>query len=519
MQSKVSVRKELLVEVGTFLARAWSEKDINLQLKDGAEPTVKHDKNIMIMPSIDSFAGDLFTQYRQWRALCWIMSMHMKYSSKYLQNDIAFGHVLNTLEQKRVQTLGLKEWRGMVNELIFHEAMSWQYRPVVNSLFGAHRRVIAFSQYFLTGFIKGDLDSFEMNKIERATEIANKVVDEAIKNNYGTEWVEQHVPEILKKLGVDSLLAIPLPFARSKMAIRMSDEELLAFIAKLLKKYDVEGEPSEIMKGSMVRPEFEQLVILSKITDKKEKISIAKFPLELPDQKGVEILDQDRELINKLMNVLKNWKKGWVEKYEITGDEFDIEGYLTIRDKPFIKDLDLRVKSKLAILLDHSSSIASGETEYKRAFAALCKVLDKLGVRFMALAFNTTKDGVKCWVIKAPEERWSKVCDRRLWSVKASGGTPLGEVYENIIPLISSFKPDILLTLSDGEPNDPEFAKNAIYDLKRMGVKMVSFGIGNDVGRAIAIASNLKRLGYDKSISISNLNELPKKVLTLLASR
>ncbi|GIU71111.1 MAG: hypothetical protein KatS3mg003_0590 [Candidatus Nitrosocaldaceae archaeon] len=513
------MRKELLLEVGTFLARAWSEREVELQMKHNAEPTVKHDQNVMILPYIEDFAGDEFMQYRQWRVLCWILSMHLKYSTKYLQNDIAFGNILNTLEQKRVERLGILEWPGMINELIFNEAVSWQYRPVVNSLFGYHRRIVAFNQLFLTGYVKGDLDHFEETKVRKAVDYANEIIEEAINMGYGTEWVEEHVPKILKMLGIDPLLAIPLPFARTKIGIRLSDEELLAFISRLLKQYETEGTPSEILKGDAVRPEFEQLVIMSKITDKKEQVSISKFPVDIPEDKNMEILQRDRELINKLLRTLKNWKSGWVERFEAFGDEFDFEAYMTSRDKPFIKDLDLSVKSKIAILLDHSSSIASGELEYKRAFAALCKALDQLNVKFMALAFNTTKQGVKCWVIKAPEERWSRVSERRLWNVKASGGTPLGEVYENIIPIISAFKPDILLTLSDGEPNDPEFARNAIYDLKRLGVKMVSFGIGNDTARAIAIATNLKRLGYDKSISISNINELPKKVLALLANK
>ncbi len=513
------MRSELLLEIGTFLARAWSDKEVRLQTKPNAEPTVKHDQNLMILPNINDFAGDEFMQYRQWRVLCWTLSMFLKYSTKYLQNDIAYGHILNTLEQKRVERLGVMEWPGMVNELIFNEAVSWQYRPVVNSLFGYHKRIIAFSQLFLTGYIKGDLDHFEASKVEKAVNYADEVINEAIRMGYSTEWVEGHVPKILKMLGIDPLLIIPLPFARTKIGIRLSDEDLLSLISKLLKRYESEGSVSEILKGDAVRPEFEQLVIMSKIVAKKEQVSLSKFPIDLPEDKGIEMLYEDRELVNKLLRALKNWKNGWVERYDTFGEEFDFEGYLSSREKPFIRDIDLRVKSKIAILLDHSSSIAGVELEYKKAFAALCKTLDQLNMRFIALAFNTTRQGVKCWIIKAPEERWSKVNERRLWNVKASGGTPLGEVYENIIPMISSFKPDLFLTLSDGEPNDPEFASNAIYNIKRMGIKMISFGIGSDASRAISIAMNLKRLGYDKSISISNIHELPKKVLELLVNR
>jgi len=393
------LNKELLLEVGRFLSRAWSEKEVEIQTKKNAEPTIKYDKNIIILPNINDFAGDIFLQYRQWRVLCWIMSMHLKYSTKYLQNDIAYGHILNTLEEKRVQRLGILEWSGMINELIFYEAISWQYRPIVNSLFGFHRRIIAFSQLFLTGYIKGDLDQFEMNKVEKAVNYANSIIDEAINMGYNTEWVEEHVPKILKMLGIDPLLIIPLPFAKTKMGIRLSDEELLALIYKLLKKYEIEGDANEILKGNAIKGEFEQLVIMSKITSKREQISITKFPLSIPEDREIEILQKDRELINKLFRELKKWKSGWIEKYDIIGEEFDVESYISAKDKPFIRDIDLTIKSKIALLLDHSSSISPNELEYKRAFAALCKALDQLNVKFISLSFNT-KQGVKCWIIK-----------------------------------------------------------------------------------------------------------------------
>jgi hypothetical protein len=48
-------------------------------------------------------------------------------------------------------------------------------------------------------------------------------------------------------------------------------------------------------------------------------------------------------------------------------------------------------------------------------------------------------------------------------------------------------------------------------------VNMVSIGIGKDILDAVSIAKKLKSLGYNRSIAISNLNEMPKKILRLLA--
>ncbi len=46
-------------------------------------------------------------------------------------------------------------------------------------------------------------------------------------------------------------------------------------------------------------------------------------------------------------------------------------------------------------------------------------------------------------------------------------------------------------------------------------IKTVSIDIGRDILDAVNIAK-LKSLGYNRSIAISNLNEMPKKILPVL---
>ncbi len=55
--------------------------------------------------------------------------------------------------------------------------------------------------------------------------------------------------------------------------------------------------------------------------------------------------------------------------------------------------------------------------------------------------------------------------------------------------MIERLKPEIFLTFTDGEPIDVE---------------------------AIGITKKLKSLGCNRSIAVSNLNEVPKKILHLL---
>jgi hypothetical protein len=511
------IRDDVLIDIGTFLIKAWSSK--NAVVKISKNPRINYEKSIVSIPNLDTFSGEEFSRYRQWRVACWILAMRLKYSTKYLSDDIAYGHVLNTIEQKRVTLLGLKEWSGMLNELLYDEAVSWQDKPLVNSLYGIHRRVIAFSQYFLTGYIKGDLDGFDLVKVENAANIANKIVDEAIKNNYGTEWVEKQVPKVLDALGANPLLSIPIPFSRVRMGVKLSDEEVYLALRRLLKlkddtNDDLSNKAKSIMDGRDVRKEYEMIKRMSAIAGKREEVNIAKA-LDVPELTD-EIILQDPDLVNRLKMMLRNWKKGMVEYYASNGDELDVEMLLTQASKPFINEQSLKIKSRLMLLLDHSSSIASDEYEYKKAFMALCKVLDYLGINFIALAFNTSKGKARCWVIKGNDEHWGKACERRLQAIKASGGTPLAEVYERVEPIVKAFKPDIFMTFSDGEPNDPSATKEVIKRFKGMNIKMISFGISNNTARALSITQNLKYLGYDRCVAVSRINDMPKKVFMLL---
>ena len=65
--------------------------------------------------------------------------------------------MLNALEKKRIESIGLDEWKGMMDEIIFDEGISWLNRPLLNSLYGVQKLLEGFGQMFLTGYIKGEL--------------------------------------------------------------------------------------------------------------------------------------------------------------------------------------------------------------------------------------------------------------------------------------------------------------------------------------------------------------------------
>ena len=254
-----------------------------------------------------------------------------------------------------------------------------------------------------------------------------------------------------------SVPPIPIIMPKSKVGLSMKQEEVLSQIEKLVriktKEIEIEKLKKEIVQGDDINEEFRIIVNESKKNDNKGFETTENLSIAIPDNMGVdENAIYDFDLINKVKTALKEWRSGWKEKYDFSGDEIEIENYIEKQPKIFISDKKIAINVKISVLLDLSSSIEDNEIEYKKATVALCEGLEYLGIKFSIYAFNTESRMVKCWVIKPPTARWGSIYARRLMQVKPIGGTPLAEIYKILQPSISAFKPDIFVTLTDGEP-------------------------------------------------------------------
>ena len=517
------MRNDVLLDVATFLSRRWSGNSrIVISLTSDKMPTAKPDKNQIVLPIINYFSGTDFQKYRQWRAALWYESMRMRHSSKVLSYDHAFGFLLNTLEKKRVEFLGLLQWQGMVKEIIFNESIFWLSCPLLNSLYGRHKIVEAFSQYFLTGYIKGELFGSEFNRVKSSAEFANSLVEQAIRSNYGTDWIEGHIPKLIKMLEIDPLVSIPIIAPRTRIGLSINRSDLLKSIENVLStKYkpdEIDDRTTKkVVEGNDVLNEFNTLLNESTKTENKGYESLENLGLSIPKKLDLdETQIYDTDLIEKTKAAFRDWKTGWVELHDRFGEEFDSESYVEMLPKLFLTDVKLSIRTKVAILLDHSSSIEDVELQYKQATIALCEALYHLGVKFAVYAFSTEARQVKCWIIKPLNIKWSTISARRLAQVKASGGTPLAEIYGLLLPITKSFKPEIMVTLTDGEPSDSDAVRQMVLSYRKMGINMVALGVGRSINDSVGIAHNLKYLNYQKTLAVSRLQDIPKKVINLL---
>ena len=518
MQS-IQLQNDSLVEIATFLVRRWSEEDnIIIEISDKIETKTRLKEKKVILTPLEKRIGNDFQKYRQFRTSTWYEAMKIKYCEKILSDDHAFGFILNAMETQRVEQLGRKIWKGMDKEIIFNYTYMLVSRPQLHTVYGKARIVEAFYQYFMFGAIKGDIQSSHFEKIKKATIFAKKIVSEAIKNNQKTSWVEKSVTEIIKILEIDSLLTIPISVAFMKAGMALSEEELRK-VLKVISK-NKEGDfgsvdPASVVKGDDVYDEYKVLIDENKKMENKG-LSSETIGIQIPSTKNIdETAIYDMSLINGLKMKFKEWKVGWKEQHVKSGDEFDEENYIE-GNEPFFTDIKKSIKTKIVILLDHSSSISSDAIEYKKATIALCEVLAFLKVKFAVYAFSTQNRSMVCWSIKEENVKWNKITAKRLAQIVANGSTPLAEVYDKMFPTLQSKRPNIFLTLTDGEPSDSDAVRNMIKSLKGLGINMVALGLGPNTIRSTTIANNLKHLGYDKTMAVSRLKDIPNKVINIL---
>lgn len=515
----LSLRHDTLIEIATFLVRRWSENEnVTIEFSDKTETKTRLKEKRVILSPIEKYIGSDFQRYRQLRTALWYEAMRIKFCKKILSNDHAFGFILNAIETRRIELIGREIWRGMDEEIIANYGFQWNYRPVLNSIYGKARIVEAFFQYFLFGGIKGEVQSSHYDKVQKAVEYAKKILQKAIDNRYDTEWLEKQIPEIIKILDIDSLITIPIAIPKMKFGMAITEEELLKSLIKVSKHREGDFgkiDPKSAMRGENVFDEYKVLLDENKKNENKG-LGVETIGVQIPKSTSVdETTIYDLDLINKLKTKFKDWKSGWKEHHLRSGEEFDEESYIEGHE-PFFTDIKKTIKTKIVILLDHSSSISSDQIEYKKATLALCEVLSYLKIKFAVYAFSTQERSVVCWLIKPDDTKWNNVCAKRLTQIVANGSTPLAEVYDIMYPIMQSKRPDIFLTLTDGEPSDPTAVRSMLKSLKSIGIKMVAIGLGPTTMRATTIANNLKHLGYERTLAVSRLNDIPKKVLNVL---
>ena len=130
-----TLSKEALIEVSSFLARAWSGQDVEFEITTTDTPYtsayndyVRHRVVFTIrMPEITKFKiRDPLARYRVWRQALWHEAMHvymgfpnLNWVDSWLKKIVA-----NAVEDFRIETLGARVYPGMREETEFAHAVA-----------------------------------------------------------------------------------------------------------------------------------------------------------------------------------------------------------------------------------------------------------------------------------------------------------------------------------------------------------------------------------------------------------
>ena len=121
-------------------------------------------------------------------------------------------------------------------------------------------------------------------------EFAKHVLNEAIKKDHNTNWIESKIPEILKILDLDALISIPLslPLKGPGIAITPNDfVKALKQVTKSREKDFSKFDSKTVLAGKNVLDEFKVIKTENKKNEKKG-LNTKSVGIQIPDQSNVD---------------------------------------------------------------------------------------------------------------------------------------------------------------------------------------------------------------------------------------
>jgi hypothetical protein len=175
------------------------------------------------------------------------------------------------------------------------------------------------------------------------------------------------------------------------------------------------------------------------------------------------------------------WRKG----YPI-GSRLDLEKAMQAEADPRYleklwerKTIPHKFDYRFSILVDLSGSMQGEKIEETfKGMVVLTEVLEKLGIQSEILGFSEQSEIFKGWREKLNKESREKLVRIKDWG---GGGTATTEAtqkaYQELLKNLG--KDNFLITLTDGEPNNPESLKKELAKIiKEKKVKLVGIGLG-----------------------------------------
>jgi len=254
---------------------------------------------------------------------------------------------------------------------------------------------------------------------------------------------------------------------------------------------------------------------------------------DIPDLETFEPIDSvvppeafiDYRFEQDMVNRLRELRKGKQIIHDKFGTFLSIPAMLNAKDTPFMREIRHAVKGqKIMLVVDFSGSMRRNQEAYKRALISTMRVFDSLGIKTAMVGFG----GERIQKPSGQEEQTSvffrvKGFEKPKWTDIESGkvaalgatynSTPTAALYSATEDYIIRHRPDYVITVTDGAPDDPITTRDMVRKLRKY-TKMIAFGIGEP---ASSMTKMLQNFDYNAAFGVANVSEIPQKLVKLIA--
>jgi len=486
-----------------------------------------------------------FDKYRVYRVGVWHEACHVRFTPPLLfnalkeQKDSVVRELINVIEDRRIEELGVKEWPGYLPERIYQQAYGYALRPSVDQIQDQdQRRFEAFLQRLLIGKWKGKLDQAEAELVEKAAQKVEQELEELEKqSDFGKAGSIMTLATQVKAL-----------LDLQKVPSRWTDSDS-SWTETFTEKYGRGMPPGDVEKGmeEFFKEKEKEAKEEERVDGKTKPTEITKEDIEAAKRGTAEVIGEyekiqkeekpdpalvdwvpaasqgplqeykDARFIAAMNTYLQMWREGYKEFTGKSGSRFSVDEYIKHKDEPFVTRLKKSVKGKkILILADFSGSMAPREEEYKKAIISSLTVLDSIGCNLAFFTFGGEPAyGDGFFVVKTFEQpKLTNTHLAKIAALEASyGRTPTDVAYAKLLKYVQKHSPDVFVTITDGMPDDGYSTEEMVKRLKPH-TRTVAYGIASKDPQKMA--ERLKEFGYHDSFAVSSVYEIPPKLVNLI---
>ena len=446
------------------------------------------------------------------------------------------GYIMNIIEDLRVEKIGLRTYRGYVEEQLFRNEFALSTlepylnkggRSVSTPKYPFEEALESFRRSYLLGSTLPDEHSYLQPFINRSPSIETVNDMIALATDVFTEMLKHHNMKDLNESH----------FAKRPGFLTGRETDLKPMLGSGINDSNylklIRGKPELESTSSYIEREYSSITgsgeLNAKIDEASEDVADGVMQAGMSGKMEVtrkwspdsylNLMRGTSTIISRLQTMLRKWKVGWVEVVNHVGEDVDTDEYVLGKMGNtrgfYIDERQTSPRSRIAILVDMSSSISDQRENYLRAVGIIADSLNFVGTKFSLFAFDGAQDPALFSVVKIIQEPWSSVQKNKLAAVDTNGGTPLLDALRWVEEFNRREDYDQVIVITDGEPDNPQSTYEQAISMNRYtSVGIIGIWGGRRATHLTQFFTMWSRTG--KLRIIHKLDELPLAFFNLV---